>query len=98
MVLWVIVNPLVMLVIFIASVVQQVVEPLQYDAYINVSADTPTCDLLHLPNAVHVTWTDISLHPQAPPGFPFLAIHTASDRKLGGAWEQNEASKTLYVV
>ena len=40
-----IVNPVVMLVIFVASVVQQVVEPLQYDAYINVSADTATCDL-----------------------------------------------------
>ena len=46
MVLWVVVNPLVMLIIFIASIVEQIVNPLQYDAYQNVSADTAVCALI----------------------------------------------------
>ena len=41
--LWVVVNPLVMFIIFVASIVEQIVDPLQYDAYQNVSADTAVC-------------------------------------------------------
>ena len=75
-----------MFIIFIASVVQQIVEPLQYDAYINVSADATTCT--HQ-TAVHVT--DISLHLHAPPSFPSLAVHPASDRKMSGILQRTES-------
>ena len=66
MVLWVVVNPLVMLIIFIASIVEQIVNPLQYDAYQNVSVDTAVYDVMHLSSSSECDRD--SLIPRSGPG------------------------------